>query len=120
MPGEQGACHKTGPSREKVPLGDFRGEVVSQEKPASIIRGEGMKGAVSEVRLRGYWFGTIPYICRSPEECAPMRATQPLAIPWLDAVKNGFKAQKTKHYRLEGLGLRGCSKGLFLPLPAGC
>lgn len=60
VPGEQGACYKTDPSREKRPLGDFRGEVVSREKPACgnepreaecTIRGEGMKGAVSEVRL---------------------------------------------------------------------
>lgn len=61
VPGEQGASYKTGPSREKVALGDFRG--CFTEKPACGIEpweeecsigGEGMKGAVSEVRLRGF------------------------------------------------------------------
>lgn len=65
MPGEQGACYKTGPSTEKVVLGDSRGEAVSwKSQPVGgecTIREVGMKGAANEARLPGHWFGSVPY-----------------------------------------------------------
>lgn len=86
MPEEQGACYKTGPSAEKVVLGDFREEVVSRERPACgkepreaecTIRAEGMKGAVNEAGLRGYWFGSVSYNAGLPRSVGPWGLCSP-------------------------------------------